>query len=744
VTRARRPTLSESQAGTTFPPVPDGRTKRPGGVVESRPVRTTGAGIGTRRESGTTPTDGYARAWHRPPTVRRQGVWRNVETVVERAEPIEGRAPALTRFKCGRAESETMELHEAGELRGLRVENRGVFRPVRTGFVEDGAPTSDLAAHLAARARGGAGLVVGPAEMLVHPSASGPAFVDAHDPDVVPALSAVADAVHARDVPVVGQLTHPGAESTGDWEMRAQLAPSAAPSDAAYEMPKAMDEADVDAVVRGFGRAAANLQEAGFDGVELSAGPTSVLRQFLSPRYNDRTDRYGGDWAARARFVNEALTAAAERVGGPVGLHLSLAELEYGGYGFEDVPDVLDALEGFDYLSCTVGTRATYDRTHAGVSVEAPDLLGPIRTAADAIDVPVVARLPFTTVADADALFEAGAAFVSFTRQLLADAETLSKAAAGERYDRCVQCNQKCLEGVYGHAHGGHVECTVAPRTGREADLAPLSALDAAAVEKRVLVVGGGPAGLRFAAVAASRGHDVTLREAGDELGGQLRLAAQGALATLVRAREDLITAVREAGVEVELDAPVSANDVGAEWDAVVVATGATLPEASDADFEGDVVSGFDVLDGAPVGDDVLLVDENRWTVTMQVGLALLERGASVELVSRDHYPGFRTPQPTLPGFVAALQARGATFTGNRAVAAVDADGRTTLRNALTGETETRDPDSVVLVGRRAADEDLYLALDDRLDEVYRVGDAVAPRTLDRAYYDGETLARRL
>ena len=636
-----------------------------------------------------------------------------------------------------------MDLFDSATLRSLSVPNRAVFRPVRTRFVDDGRPTEELAAHLGARAAGGAGLVVGPAEMLVHSSASGPAFVDAYDDGTVSALTTVVDAVHDHDAKIVGQLTHTGAESRGDWEMQPQLAPSASPSDAAYEMPKTMTTDDIEEVLSGFGDAAANLDAAGFDGVELAAGPFSVLRQFLSPRYNARDDEYGGDWPARARFVNEAIDAAAGRIDGPVGLHLSLAELEYGGYGFDDVPAILDALEGFDYLSCTVGSHATYNQTHAGISAAAPDLRDPIATAADAVNVPVIGRLPFTTVDDADALFDAGAEFVSFTRQLLADAETLAKADAEERPNRCIQCNQKCLQAVYGHAHGGHVECVVNPRTGRESELPALSALDDAALPQQVLVVGGGAAGLRFAAVAAERGHDVTLREASDSLGGQLGLAAQGPLEPFARASEDLAAAARDAGVTVELASPVNADSVAPSWDAVVVATGATRPETGDR-FDGEVVNAFDVLEGAEVGEDVLLFDENRWVVTAQTGLEILGRGASLEMVSSDHYPAFRTEQPNLPGFVAALQAQGAAFTGNHTVDSVAEDGTVTLRNTLTGEGASREPDTVVVVGRRQADESLYLELDEQRDDVYRVGDAVSPRKLDRAYYDGELLARRL
>jgi len=635
-----------------------------------------------------------------------------------------------------------MSLFEASSIGTVETRNRGVFRPVRTRFVDDGAPTPDLEAHLAARAAGGAGLVVGPAEMLVHPSTSGPSYIDAYDDAVVEPLSAVTDAVHEAGTPIFGQLTHTGGEEDGEWEMQSQLSASASPSDAAYEMPKPMSVDEIDAVTQGFVTAAENLVAAGFDGVELAVGAFSVLRQFLSPRYNQRDDAYGGDVPSRARFLNEVLAAVSDAVDCPVGVHLSLAELEYGGYEFDDAPDIVNAIEGYDYLSCTVGTRAMLGQTHAGVAVPSPPLVDAIGDVVKQVDVPVMGRAPFTTRETADELLDAGVSFVSFTRQLLADEATLAKYDRDETPTRCIQCNQKCLEGIYGHAHGNHVECVVNPRTGRERDLLPRDEVEPAATEQRVLVVGGGPAGMRFAATATDRGHDVTLREASDSLGGQLRTAAQGVFEPFDRAREDLEHEVRETGVTVELETPVSAETVDHDWDAVVVATGATRPDPPE--FEGEVVDAFDVLDGERPSGDVVLVDDNRWVITLQTGLLLLESADDLEMISGDHYPGFKTEQANLPGFVAALQAQGAEFTGNHLVTDVDADGTVELRNTLTGEEDTRTPDTVVYAGRRSADESLYIDLDAVRDDVYRIGDAISPRKLDRAYYDAETLARRL
>jgi 2,4-dienoyl-CoA reductase (NADPH2) len=144
------------------------------------------------------------------------------------------------------------------------------------------------------------------------------------------------------------------------------------------------------------------------------------------------------------------------------------------------------------------------------------------------------------------------------------------------------------------------------------------------------------------------------------------------------------------------------------------------------------------------IGDDVVLIDENRWILTIQTGIDLAARSENLEIVTEDHYPGFRTEQPNLPSGIAALQANEVSFTGNHEIEAVSEDGTVTIRNTLTGETQRRSPETVVYAGRRDAVEDLYLELKARRDGVYRIGDAVSPRKLDRAYYDAEELARRI
>lgn len=637
-----------------------------------------------------------------------------------------------------------MSLFESGRIGDIPVDNRGVFRPVRTKLVNDGEPTDALSRHLAARAAGGVGLIVGPASMLVHPSASGAGYIDAHRESVVDPLGNVVDAVHDAGSPIIGQLTHTGGEESGDWNMQEQLAPSAAPSDAAYETPKPMSKQDIDRVKAGFVCSAVNLEAAGFDGVELAANAFSVLRQFLSPRFNTREDSYGGDLTGRVRLLNETIAAVSDAVTIPVGVHLSLSELVYGGYTFDDAPAIIDELSGYDYLSCTVGTRSTFNQAHTGVADETPPLVEAIERTVSHVETPLMGRVPFTTLADASRLRESGVDFVCFTRQLLADPDTLTATAAGESYDRCIQCNQTCLRGVYGHAHGESVACVINPRTGREGELPPLDSLDSAAIPKRVLVVGGGPAGLRFAAVASRRGHDVTLRERDTELGGQLRTVA-GVAEPFERAIDDLTEAAHEQDVTVETETEVTADQVETEFDVVVVATGGrpATTLTHDADIAGQVTDGYDVLAGTTTGKDVLVYDDNRWVIVHQVAETLLDRNCSVEIVSRDHYPGFRTEQANLPGYISSLQAQGAEFCGNHRLVAVDTNGTVTLDHTLTGESTQRTPDDVVLVGRRVAEESLYHELKESV-ECYRVGDAVAPRKLDRAYYDGELLGRRL
>jgi 2,4-dienoyl-CoA reductase-like NADH-dependent reductase (Old Yellow Enzyme family) len=248
----------------------------------------------------------------------------------------------------------------------------------------------------------------GPADMLAHSTSSGPAYIDAYRDSVVDALSVVADAVHEAGSPVIGQLTHTGGYETGDWEMQEQLAPSPSISDAAYEIPKGMDTDDIAEVRNGFATAAENLEAAGFNGVELAANPFSLLRQFLSPRFNNRDDEYGGDLSGRARLANETIDAVADVIDGPVGLHLSLVELVYGGYEFSDAPDTVDVLSGFDYLSCTAGTRSTFNQTHAGAANREPPLVESIESVASIVDLPVMGRAPFTSVDDVTRILDAG------------------------------------------------------------------------------------------------------------------------------------------------------------------------------------------------------------------------------------------------------------------------------------------------------------------------------------------------
>lgn len=637
-----------------------------------------------------------------------------------------------------------MELQQQVVVGGTPLPNRAVFRPVRTNLSEKGRPTEELNQHLATRVRGGAGLVIGPAKMLVDPSASGPWFVNVYDETNIPHLESTGEAVHDEGGKIFGQLTHPGAEATGDWKMQAQRAPSAVASDSTHEMPAPMSVSEIGRMQDSFATAAKNLETAGFDGIELAAGPYSILRQFLSPKFNVRADEYGGTWKQRGRFVNETLSAVKDAVDLPVGLHLSVAELEYGGYEFEDLPEMLTVLDGFDYLSLTVGTASTYTQAHPGIGMEGHNLESEIATAREALDVPIIGQSSLTKRESVDSLFEAGADLVSFTRQLLADEFTVQKIADGDRPKRCIECNQKCLNGVFADAHGGHVECVINPRTGRENELQPISTLERAETNGEVLVIGGGPAGMRFATVASQRGHSVTLKEASAELGGQLKLAAHGILKSFDRSLEDLRADLENSAVTVQTKEPVEAGDVSDKWDAIVVATGATLSTVDHRDFEGEVTDALDILRGEPTGEDVLLIDENRWVITMQVGLELAAHDADVEIVTEDHYPGFRTEQPNLPTLVANLQAQGVEFTGNVEVEEVGTDGTVKMHDIYTGDVQTRNPDTVVYAGRRHAEESVYIELADRFKDVYRIGDAVSPRKLDRAYYDAEDLARRL
>ncbi|WP_144926815.1 oxidoreductase [Halorubrum salsamenti] len=629
----------------------------------------------------------------------------------------------------------------------VTIPNRTVFLAHETGFAEDGLPTERDAAYYEARARGGVGLIIGPSSMLVHPSASNPMYASGYDPDVIPRLKMIADRVHDYGTKVFAQLQHTGGEDTGEHAMRETWAPSAVPSEFGYEMPKRMERSDIEEIKLGFAKTAEHVKRGNLDGIELKAGHDGILRQFLSPKYNTRSDEYGGSIDNRVRLVNEVVETIRDRVGEefPVGIRLTFDEMEDGGYGYDYAVEVMRRLHSsLDFIDSDIATISKLYITDAPMHAPLGYTSEYYGAARELVDIPVIAAGRINDLTKANDVLEEGRAdFVGMCRQLIADADTVRKVRRGddEEVTHCIACNQNCLGGIHTN---GHVGCIQTPRSGRETKIPHMEDREKVSSPRRVLVVGGGPAGLSFAVTAADLGHDVTIREREDELGGQSNIATQ------IDSRQEFGDAVRNLKnqlgnreVTVVTGTEVTPADVDADvWDDVVVAIGASEREP---DLAGpDVHRSWDVLQGEPVGDSVVVFDSNKHATG--VGVAeFLAPDHDVTFVTTSYHPGDQLEGTNVPPFLETLYRHDVDIETHATIIGYE-DNTAQLLNVYSEDVDTVTADSLVVAGRREARGGLTAALEEELspDSVHRIGDCVAPRLIDKAIYDGEMLAREL
>jgi 2,4-dienoyl-CoA reductase (NADPH2) len=627
-------------------------------------------------------------------------------------------------------------------LRGRQLPNRVVFAAHLTNFASGGLPTEVHAAYYAARARGGAGLII-TEEHSVHPGDHPyEKLIRGHDPAVLPGYRVLTEAVHAHGVPVLAQLNHNGAQSTGGYTRRPVWAPSAVPDPTFREVPVAITAGQINELIAGFADVAARCVSGGFDGVELQASQSSIVRQFLDPATNVRTDGYGGPLPNRARFLLELVASVRAAIGPDriLGVRLGVDTLTE-----QRIAQAcrVAALLGtdVDYLNTAVGIAGGgQHRITPPMGVPAGYALEFAAAVREAGGVPVVSSGRFTTPEQAGAaLLGGGCDLVAVVRGQLADPRWGVAATTGGRVGTCLGCNQECVGRV---GLNLPLRCVRNPRAGRESVPVPVPVTSG----RRVLVVGGGPAGLRAAVTAARRGHRVTLCERDTVLGGQVVLAAgapgRGELLAVVT---DLIGQC-EANVEVRMSTELDARGIrDFAADAVVLATG-SRPSRPFWAIEG-VCDVRDVLSGrvAPRGD-VLVYDELGFHQGAWTAVLLAQRGCAVELmtpamVAAQHL-GLTLDRPRFRRRARELGIR--TWTDRVVLGAEAVDGRVHLDvlHHVTGRHERRDYDAVVCALPGTARDGLVPAVTGV--PMHRVGDCLAPRRLDAAIREGDRVAEAL
>jgi len=655
----------------------------------------------------------------------------------------------------------------------MAAELRALFSPIRVGgltltnriyssghaeaMAENGRPGARLTRYHEAKARGGCALTIFGGSSSVHPSSPAAAWkqIANHDDSIIPAYGALADAVHAHGCHVFTQLTHMGRRAQADGEEASVLlAPSQIPERVHREVPHELEAEQIAELVRAFGEAARRCREGGLDGIELSMAHNHLIDQFWSPLFNQRQDEYGGSLENRMRFGMEVLRETRRRVGRDfvVGARISGDEFTRGGLTAADMAEIARRLAAsglVDCLSIIGGGAHTYELQAAAVpnmsyatGVFVP-LAAAIKQAAPGLPIFHASRI--VDPVHADRTVAAGQIdVVGMTRALIADPDLPRKARAGRLDDirTCVGANEGCIDRIY---QGKPVTCVQNPATGREAELGEVRT---AAKPKRVVVVGGGVAGLEAARMAAVRGHRVVLFEKSAELGGQVLLAARApARAEYAGIVRFLAAQVRKLGVEVRLGVEATPPAVlGERPDAVVVATGSHpfVPPVPGSDGKH-VVTDRDVLSGeAKVGANVVVFDDVHTQQALSTAELLLEQGKRVEVLSPLFYVGQDIGVTSIAPLYRRLFTAGVVLTPGTELRAVEGSA-VIVANVHSGvERRIEGVDTVVLSAGSRSTDSLYRALKGQVSELYAVGDCVAPRGVHQAILDATRVARAI
>ncbi|MBT6140248.1 MAG: FAD-dependent oxidoreductase [Rhodospirillaceae bacterium] len=639
------------------------------------------------------------------------------------------------------------------QMKGLEIRNRIFSSGHDTDLARGGIPTDELIAYHVARARGGVGLIVVQV-VAVHDSARYTSEVlQGADDDCIPHFSRLFDAIHREGAAAFVQLFHPGRELAArrDGAVMPAWGVSQAPSERFKVVAKTMSTDEIGEIISGYGDAARRMAAAGVDGVEIVGSHGYLPSQFLSPSINFRTDEYGGNPENRRRFVDEVIqsirsTCPEELI---VGARLSGDEFDSGGLDEDAMFEICRNLApSLDYLNVIAGTSAS-----SGGSVH----IVPPMTVSNGYMAPFSAKLkqavgPTAVLVagrinqpqDAEKIVREGAAdMCGMTRAMICDPRMPAKASLGQVDDirACIGCNQACI----GHAQLGlPISCIQYPESGRELRFAEKPRAE---VSRRVLVVGGGPAGMKAAITAAETGNSVTLWERSSRLGGQALLAQ-----ALPNREEfggiinNLEGELRRAGVSVSLNSEFDQPNCSEfSPDAVVLATGSRRWMPPIEGGEGvEILHHEDILAGAKTGQRVVIYDWRTDWIAIGMAELLSQSGADVRLAVNGVCPGFAIQNYVRDAAIARLYRLGVETTAFMRL--YGAEDRTVyfVHTAAQEPVVLEDVDTLVVVPPNQPEVGPADWLKSSGIPYRIIGDALAPRTAEEAVYEGLTATLEL
>ena len=653
-------------------------------------------------------------------------------------------------------------VYEPLNIRGCEIPNRISRSAHATGLSHYGAISDRLIDYHVARAKGGVGLTILEGASI-HPSSA--ASLSNYDDSVIDGYRRLMAAIKPHGMRIFQQLVHTG----HSYPIFTQLPPwgvSTVPGVGYGTVPNPMGQAELDELIAAYAAAARRCREGGIEGVQVHAAHGYLMMQFLSAAINTRTDKYGGPLENRMRFLREVLIAVRKAVGDdyPVGVRMC-AGITPSSINVEELGEVVRALDAeklIDFLD--VSWTDYYEFKFVGAMDLPTGYQVPETSKLTSVTkVPRIVIGRFRTLDEAEQVLRDGVAdMVHMTRAHIADPAIVRKTKAGhpEQVRACIGCNQACWFSSQGGLYP--IACTINPAAGMEGTLDE-DLIVPAEKPGRVLVIGGGPAGMEAARVARLRGHQVTLVEAGPDLGGQVAIAKR---APRLHTIGDIIfwleQEIYRLGVEVRTNTYFEADDVVAEKaDYVVIATGAlprgngvqiAAPHLSIPGFDQPHVLSSDDLLSAPtrdLGKTAVVYDDVGHYEALAVAEHLLSKGLSVTFATRYAMIGPSLDQlsrvePAMRRF--ALTGKFTPLVRAR-LFKIERD-RCAIWLMHRPEPEIVPADTVVFVTAREPMREVFDGLRERGFELGRnlviVGDAHAPRDLQFAISDGHRLVRAM